>query len=121
LLSPRIPSPGLVALIALTILALQVLGPYRLIAHGRLFFSQRRGAADAELRYAAWHVGIGMFLSNVVMYFIVLASAATLHATGRSDVRTAADVADALRPLAGDFAAPLLGAATVGLVVSRGA
>jgi Mn2+/Fe2+ NRAMP family transporter len=48
------------------------------------------------------------------MYFIILASAATLHAAGRTDVRTAADVADALRPFAGDFAALLLAVGLIG-------
>jgi NRAMP (natural resistance-associated macrophage protein)-like metal ion transporter len=84
------------------------------VARGRIFVWQRLGASDAELRYPAWDVGIGMFLSNVVMYFIILASAATLHAAGKTDVRTAADVAEALRPLAGDAAAVLLALGLLG-------
>jgi Mn2+/Fe2+ NRAMP family transporter len=67
------------------------------VARGRVFVWQRQGTSDAELRYVAFDVSIGMVLSNVVMYFIILASAATLHAAGMTDVRTAADVADALR------------------------
>ena len=81
---------------------------------GRIFVWQRAGASDAELKYARWDVGIGMFLSNAVMYFIILAAAATLHAAGRTDVRTATDVADALRPLAGDGAALLLAVGIIG-------
>jgi hypothetical protein len=46
------------------------------VARGRIFVWQRVGASDAELRYAGWDVGIGMFLSNLIMYFIILASAA---------------------------------------------
>ncbi|HEV7663022.1 MAG TPA: divalent metal cation transporter, partial [Chloroflexota bacterium] len=84
------------------------------VARGRIFLWQRLGASDAELRYAGWDVGIGMFLSNLVMYCIILAAAATLHTSGRADVRSAADVAEALRPLAGDFAAVLLAVGLVG-------
>jgi NRAMP (natural resistance-associated macrophage protein)-like metal ion transporter len=84
------------------------------VARGRIFVWQRQGTSDAELRYGAFDVGIGMFLSNVVMYFIILASAATLHAAGKTDVRSAADVAEALRPLAGDGAAILLAIGLIG-------
>jgi NRAMP (natural resistance-associated macrophage protein)-like metal ion transporter len=84
------------------------------VARGRIFVWQRVAASQSELRYAAWDVGIGMFLSNLVMYFIILASAATLHAAGRTDVRSASDVAEALRPLAGDGASLLLAVGLVG-------
>jgi NRAMP (natural resistance-associated macrophage protein)-like metal ion transporter len=84
------------------------------VARGRIFLWQRLGASNAELRYARWDVGIGMFLSNVVMYFIILASAATLHAAGKTGVRTAADVAESLRPLAGDGASILLALGLIG-------
>jgi NRAMP (natural resistance-associated macrophage protein)-like metal ion transporter len=74
-------------------------------ARGRKKLWQRRSATDAELRYAAWDVNIGMFFSNVVMYFIILATAATLHEhAGQTEIRSAADAAEALRPLAGDWA-----------------
>jgi NRAMP (natural resistance-associated macrophage protein)-like metal ion transporter len=84
------------------------------IARGRKRLWQRRGATDGEIRYAAWDVGIGMFLSNVVMYFIILATAATLHRTGRTDIETAADAAEALRPLAGDAATVLMALGLIG-------
>jgi Mn2+/Fe2+ NRAMP family transporter len=48
------------------------------------------------------------------MYFIILASAATLHAAGQTGVRTAADVAESLRPLAGDGASILLAVGLIG-------
>ena len=76
---------------------------------------QRRGASDEELSYAAWDVNIGMLFSNVVMYFIILASAATLFRAGRTDIQTATDAAEALRPLAGNAAYLLM---TLGLVGS---
>ncbi|MGZ3360338.1 MAG: NRAMP family divalent metal transporter, partial [Xanthobacteraceae bacterium] len=84
------------------------------VTRGRIFLWQRLGASNAELRYARWDVGVGMFLSNVVMYFIILASAATLHAVGKTDVRSAADVAESLRPLAGDGASILLALGLIG-------
>jgi len=45
-----------------------------------------------------------MFFSNLVMFFIILPTAATLHAHGIRQIETAAQAAEALRPLAGNFA-----------------
>jgi Mn2+/Fe2+ NRAMP family transporter len=42
-----------------------------------------------------------MLLSNVVMYFLILTTAATLNAHGHKDIETAKQAAEALRPLAG--------------------
>jgi NRAMP (natural resistance-associated macrophage protein)-like metal ion transporter len=58
----------------------------------------------AELRAARTDVVIGMAFSNLVMYFIILTSAAVLHAHGKTDVQTADQAAAALAPLAGPFA-----------------
>jgi len=44
------------------------------IAMGRRFLWQRRGTTDAEVRYAALDINIGMLFSNVVMYAIILAT-----------------------------------------------
>ena len=44
---------------------------------------------------------LGMALSNVVAFFIILTTAATLHAHGQTDVSTAAQAAQALAPLGG--------------------
>lgn len=81
---------------------------------GRIRLWQRRGATDAELKYAALDVNTGMFFSNVVMYFIILATAATLHASGQTDIKSAADAAQALRPVAGDAAGILLALGLIG-------
>jgi Mn2+/Fe2+ NRAMP family transporter len=64
----------------------------------------RRGLKVAELRDARLDVLTGMAFSNVVMYFIILTSAAVLHAHGKTDVQTADQAAAALAPLAGPFA-----------------
>src|SRR5207244_1818845 len=69
---------------------------------------------DGELRYAAWDVSIGMFLSNVVMYFIILATAATLHREGRTNIDSTAEAAEALRPLAGEAATVLMALGLIG-------
>jgi len=46
---------------------------------------------------------IGMTFSNLIAFFIILSTAATLHAAGVFDIQTSAQAAQALRPLAGDF------------------
>lgn len=75
-------------------------------------------AAPDELRRIAWDTWSGMFYSDVTAYFIILATAVTLHAAGVTDIETAAQAAGALRPLAGDFAYLLfaLGILGVGLI-----
>jgi NRAMP (natural resistance-associated macrophage protein)-like metal ion transporter len=70
-------------------------------ARGKLTLAQRRGATNEELGAATTDVVTGMLLSNLVMYFIILTTAATLHAHGVSNITTAKEAAEALRPLAG--------------------
>jgi NRAMP (natural resistance-associated macrophage protein)-like metal ion transporter len=81
---------------------------------GRVRLWQRRGATDSELKYAAMDVSVGMFFSNAVMYFIILATAATLHVAGQTNIQSAAEAAEALRPLAGDAAGILLAIGLIG-------
>jgi Mn2+/Fe2+ NRAMP family transporter len=64
----------------------------------------RRGLRLSELRAARVDVLTGMAFSNLVMYFIILTSAAVLHAHGKTHVQTAEQAAAALAPLAGPFA-----------------
>ncbi len=75
--------------------------------------AQRRGATDEELRSLRVDVLSGMFFSNFIMYFIVLTTAATLHSHGITKIDTAKQAAEALRPLAGNFAYLLF---TLGLI-----
>ncbi len=84
------------------------------ISFGRVTRAQRRGASDAEMKYARWDVYIGMFLSNLVMYFIILATAATLFKAGTTDIQSAADAAQALKPFAHGAASFLLAVGLVG-------
>jgi NRAMP (natural resistance-associated macrophage protein)-like metal ion transporter len=84
------------------------------IAAGRKTLHQRKGATDAELKYAALDVNLGMLLSNIVMYFIILSTAATLFKAGKTDIQSATDAAQALRPLAGRAAEALLAIGLIG-------
>jgi NRAMP (natural resistance-associated macrophage protein)-like metal ion transporter len=82
-------------------------------ARGRTTVEERAGATDEELRMARTDVLTGMFFSNLVMYFIILTTAATLHAHGQTHIATARQAAEALRPLAGRGAYLLF---TLGLI-----
>jgi NRAMP (natural resistance-associated macrophage protein)-like metal ion transporter len=84
------------------------------IGMGRIQLWRRRGATDKELKYAALDVNVGMAFSVLVMYFIMLATAATLHASGKTDIKSATDAAQALRPLAGDWSSILLAVGLIG-------
>lgn len=85
------------------------------IQMGRRTLAQRRGATDAELRKTRTDVLIGMIFSNLVMYFIILSTGSTLHAAGQTEISTAAEAAEALRPLAGDAAGILFAAGIIGV------
>ena len=82
-------------------------------AVGQTTVAERRGATKAEISDAHADVNTGMFFSNVVMFFIIVTTASTLGATGHRNVETAQQAAEALRPLAGDFAYLLF---TLGMV-----
>jgi NRAMP (natural resistance-associated macrophage protein)-like metal ion transporter len=69
--------------------------------HGKITVAQRRGSTNEELRIARTDVITGMLLSNFVMYFLILTTAATLNAHGMKNIETAKQAAEALRPLAG--------------------
>ena len=85
------------------------------IAAGRRTVRQRRGATPAQLRQSLWDVVFGMVFSNFVMYFIMLATAATLFVSGHRGIDSAADVALALKPVAGRFASALFAIGIIGV------
>jgi NRAMP (natural resistance-associated macrophage protein)-like metal ion transporter len=94
-------------------------------AIGRRTLRQRQGATPAELRRSFIDVATGMFFSNFIMYFIILTTAATLHAHGQTQISTAREAAEALRPLAGPaaywlFTLGLLGTGMLGVPVLVG-
>ena len=84
------------------------------ISMGRRELTQREGASPLELKYAFWDTMAGMGFAEVVAFSIILATGATLFAAGKTDVGSATDAAQALRPLAGDASALLLAVGLIG-------
>jgi len=82
-------------------------------------------SATPELKRIRWDTWSGMFYSDLTAYFIILATAVTLHEAGITNIETAAQAASALRPLAGDsafllFAMGILGVGLIGVPVLAG-
>ena len=77
--------------------------------------TQNPRAAGKELRRIRWDTWSGMFYSDLTAYFIILATAVTLHVAGITEIETAAQAASALRPLAGDFAFTLFALGIIGV------
>src|SRR6202045_661882 len=78
-----------------------------------------------DLKTARADTIAGMFFSNLIMYFIILTTAATLHAHGETNITTARQAAEALRPLAGKgayllFTLGLIGTGMLGVPVLVG-
>jgi NRAMP (natural resistance-associated macrophage protein)-like metal ion transporter len=78
------------------------------------FPTRHRRALQRELRSARRDVNMGMFISNMIMYFIILTAGATLHRAGITDVQTASQAATALRPIAGPLASWLFSFGLIG-------
>ena len=70
--------------------------------------------AREELQRIRIDTYVGMGLSNLVAFCIMLTAVVTLHLNGTTDIQTSAQAAQALRPLAGDFAFVLFAAGIVG-------
>jgi NRAMP (natural resistance-associated macrophage protein)-like metal ion transporter len=78
-----------------------------------------------ELTRMAIDTTVGMVFSNIIAYFIILATATTLHAHGVTEIQTAAQAAEALRPIAGDltfvlFALGIIGTGLLAIPVLAG-
>ena len=69
-----------------------------------------KGITARQYRTSRWDVILGCLFTDVVAWFIIVACAATLYATGKTDIQSAADAAQALRPLAGEYASLLFAA-----------
>ncbi len=69
---------------------------------------------DDDVRAMQTDTAIGMCFSNLVTFFIIMTSASTLHANGIFRIQTAADAAEALRPIAGNFAYILFAVGIIG-------
>lgn len=57
---------------------------------------------------------VGMFFSNLVMFFIIITAASTLHQNGITDIQTADQAASALKPIVGDAASLLFAIGVLG-------
>ena len=84
------------------------------ISMGRRRLWERQGASGAELKYALWDTLAGMVLSEAVAYFIILATGATLFVHGQTNIASATQAAQALRPIAGNLSELLLAVGLVG-------
>ncbi|MEL4892007.1 divalent metal cation transporter [Xanthomonas protegens] len=85
------------------------------IAKGHRSLAARQGASTGELRRTRRDVMVGMLFSNLILYFIILSTAATLHRSGQTEIATAAQAAAALEPLAGPAAKWLFALGLVGV------
>jgi NRAMP (natural resistance-associated macrophage protein)-like metal ion transporter len=84
-------------------------------AMGRRTLALRIGATSEELATRRLDVGVGAFFSNLVMFFIILTTALTLHRHGLTNIETSRQAAEALKPLAGRFAAALYSVGLIGV------
>lgn len=83
-------------------------------SEGRAKLSERKGATDKEIKKEKIDTIVGMLFCNVVFYFVIVSAGATLHITGQTSIQSATEAAQALRPLAGNFATVLFGIGLVG-------
>jgi len=96
------------------------------IAIGQTTIKQRLGSEKGPINKMRIDVWSGMFLSNVVMFFIIAACASVLFKHGITNINTAAQAAQALKPFAGNatfwlFAAGIIGMGLLAIPVMAGA
>ena len=70
--------------------------------------------AREQLERMGFDTFVGMALSNIVAFFIILTTAVTLHANGVTDIQTSAQAAQALKPIAGPLAFGLFSLGIIG-------
>jgi NRAMP (natural resistance-associated macrophage protein)-like metal ion transporter len=95
------------------------------ILKGKKTVAERKGSNPHEIRAMRLDVWTGMLLSNVVMFFIIAACGAILFPQGITQIHTAAEAAEALRPFAGDatyllFALGIIGTGLLAIPVLAG-
>lgn len=95
------------------------------ILDGKSSITSRQGANKHEVRAMRIDVWSGMFLSNVVMFFIIAACAAILFPQGITQIHSASQAAEALRPFAGNltyflFAIGIIGTGLLAIPVLAG-
>lgn len=85
------------------------------IMEGKTTIAMRQDIHKREISKMRLDVWSGMFFSNLVMFFIIAASAAVLNANGIVNIESADQAAEALRPIAGDFAYFLFAVGIIGV------
>jgi len=93
--------------------AAQEIEEMNLFHQGKALRDMEEGT-DSHLRRIGLDTSLGMALSNIVAFFILLTTAVALHSHGVTDIQTSAQAAEALRPLAGDFTFYLFAAGIIG-------
>ena len=93
--------------------------------HASAGLARPREAVRAHLRHIRVDTIVGMAFSNLIAFVIILSTAATLHASGITDIQTSAQAAEALRPIAGDatfllFALGIVGTGLLAVPVLAG-
>jgi len=83
-------------------------------AKGRFSLALRRQATREELQMRKVDVGIGTLFSNLVMFFIILTTALTLHEHGITHIESSRQAAEALAPIAGKWASGLYALGLIG-------
>jgi len=96
------------------------------IAVGQTTITSRQGSDKEPMKKMRIDVWTGMFLSNLVMFFIIAACASVLYTHGIHNITTAAQAAEALKPFAGNatfwlFAAGIVGTGLLAIPVMAGA
>jgi NRAMP (natural resistance-associated macrophage protein)-like metal ion transporter len=81
-------------------------------AHSLLDAPQEAASEIQRIRLDTW---IGMGFSNIISWFIIITTAATLNAHGVTDIQTSAQAAEALRPIAGVFTFAVFAAGIIGI------
>jgi NRAMP (natural resistance-associated macrophage protein)-like metal ion transporter len=84
------------------------------ILEGKTNLASRLGTDKVQVKKMRIDVWSGMFVSNLVMFFIIAAAAAALNANGITNINTAAEAAGALKPIAGNFASLLFSIGIIG-------
>lgn len=95
------------------------------IKNGQTTVKMRQGTDPEQLKKMRIDVWSGMFLSNLVMFFIIAACGAILFPNGITEITSAAQAAEALRPFAGEatyilFAAGIIGTGLLAIPVLAG-
>ena len=83
-------------------------------SEGYRSIKSRMGASEGALKKEKIDTVVGMLFCNLVFYFVILAAGATLHVSGKTNIQSATEAAQALKPLAGNLATVLFAFGLIG-------